>query len=184
MVSAQLFKGGVMAGIVASQVAGDSYSGFNKAGVFGGGYIYWMFTQHSALQFEIDFVQKGSRHNPDAENDDFESYILRVNYIEAPLLYRFFYSKKLSFEIGPSVGFLMSHFEERDYNPVADNPFKETVLSGIIGLNYAITENIKVDFRTSNSISSIRKNNFGVKRFTTKWGQFNDALILSVHYQF
>ena len=38
-VYAQQFHGGIIAGIVGSQVAGDTYSGFDKGGIFGGGYV-------------------------------------------------------------------------------------------------------------------------------------------------
>ena len=36
---AQQFHGGIALGLVGSQVAGDTYSGYNKAGISGGGFV-------------------------------------------------------------------------------------------------------------------------------------------------
>ena len=103
----QQFNGGIMAGVVASQVAGDTYQGFDKAGIFAGGFVNYQFTRRSVVQMELEYFQKGSRHNPDTKANDYREYLFRTNYIELPLLYQFVISKHFKVEAGPSAGFLV-----------------------------------------------------------------------------
>lgn len=181
---AQQFHGGVTLGLVGSQVAGDTYSGFSKAGLFTGGYVSVDLGEHSALQMELTYFQKGSRENPDSTNN-FNAYLLRLNYIEIPLLYQFKLNKWIFFG-GPSVGFNIGYHEEingqTDFN---DNLPATATLQINLGFRFFISESFGVDFRTNNSLLNIRQNNVSgdVWRFWG-YGQFNDALVISVFYQF
>ncbi|PLW98486.1 MAG: hypothetical protein C0591_04295 [Marinilabiliales bacterium] len=194
-VSGQKFHGGLTAGIVGSQVAGDGYSGFHKGGIFGGGYVNWEFTEHSGLQLELTYFQKGSRENPKEEND-YKYLLFRVNYIELPVLYLFklpslnlknvgdFY-----LETGPSLGVLTSYFEENQVEVESDKEWynKPTTFTfqWNIGMRYFIAPKFGVDFRYNFSLLNIRSKNVtgDVWRFWG-YGQFNDALVLSLLYQF
>ncbi len=60
---AQTFKPGIFGGIVTSQVGGDSYSGFNKLGVTFGGFVRYAINDKWSAQFELAYVQKGSRNS-------------------------------------------------------------------------------------------------------------------------
>ena len=177
-----------MAGLVGSQVAGDTYSGFNKAGLFVGGYVNWDFTKRSALQMELAYFQKGSRKNPDAEKNDYDSYLFRANYIELPVLY-LFKINKFVIEVGPSAGFLVGYYEEKNQEILSDkqgyNKPARITLQINLGLRFFISKKFGVDFRTHNSILNIRSNNTtgDVRRLWT-YGQFHDALVLSLFYQF
>jgi hypothetical protein len=196
-VSAQQFHGGITAGIVGSQVAGDRYSGFHKGGIFGGGYVNWEFTKHSTLQLELTYFQKGSRQNPKPEENMYVNYLFRVNYIEVPVLYLYklpdinlknigdFY-----LETGPSLGVLVNYYEtdvngyeisdQQDYNKPAT-----FTLQWNIGMRYFISEKFGTDFRYNFSLLNIRSSNVtgDVWRFWG-YGQFNDSLVLSLFYQF
>jgi hypothetical protein len=191
----QQFYGGLTAGVVGSQVAGDRYSGFHKGGIFAGGYVGWQFTQHSGLQMELTYFQKGSRENPTEENN-YKYLLFRVNYIELPLLYMLklpsinlknvgdFY-----IETGPSVGVLTSYFEENEVEVESDkegyNKPATLTLQWNIGMRYFFVEKFGVDFRYNFSLLNIRSRNVtgDVWRFWG-YGQFNDALALSLFYQF
>ena len=180
----QKFHGGITAGLVGSQVAGDKYSGYHKAGVFGGGFVNLELSKHSTLQMELTYFQKGSRENPDSTNN-FTSYILRLNYVELPLLYQYKVNKWV-FEAGPSLGFNVGYFEEINYDENTNNNEPVVVTFQInAGIRFFITEHFGADFRTNNSLLNIRQENVtgDVWRFWG-YGQFNDALVLSVFYQF
>jgi hypothetical protein len=181
---AQEFHGGATLGIVGSQVAGDTYSGYNKAGIFGGGFVNLELGKHSILQMELTYFQKGSRENPDSTNN-FTSYILRLNYIEIPLLYQY-KVKKWIFEAGPSLGFNVGYFEEFNGETEFNNNEPVAVTLQInVGIRFFINEHFGIDFRTNNSLLNIRQNNVtgDVWRFWG-YGQFNDALVFSAFYQF
>lgn len=181
---AQIFKGGVHAGLVGSQVAGDLFSGYNKAGISAGGWVSLQFTVHHEIQMELSYIQKGSRENPNYEKDRMDSYLMRLGYAELPLLYRMIYSEKLNFETGLSMNFLINSYEERN-GWVLDDPFDKSNLCFILGLSYNLTERLRANFRTNNSLLSIRKE----KRDGDVWrlfehGQYSDALVLSLYYRF
>lgn len=185
--NSQQFNGGMMAGVAMTQVAGDTYSGFHKAGIFFGGYVNLEVGKHSALQMELEFFQKGSRVNPDSANN-YNQYLLRVNYIELPLLYQYRINKRFMLEAGPSMGFLVSYYEEIQ-NYEEKNGIRPARLTFQInaGLYVNITNRLMFNIRTNNSLLNLRsRNTIGdvIRFFPGNYGQFNDCLVLSLFYQF
>ena len=185
---AQEFNGGAMAGVVGSQVAGDTYSGFHKAGIFAGGFVNYQFTKRSILQMELEFFQKGSRKNPDYEKNDFDQYLFRVNYVELPVLYQWKLNDRLKFEAGPSVGFFISYFEEKNEEEIKDgNRPAAVTLQVNAGFCLSLTRNLIFNFRTNNSMINIRSESATgdvLRIFPGNYGQFNDCLVMSLFYQF
>lgn len=180
---AQNFKGGIHGGLVGSQVAGDRFSGYNKAGISAGGWVSLRFTTHSEVQMELSYIQKGSRENPNYEKERFDEFIMRLGYAEMPILYRMIYSDKLNFETGLSMNFLIHHYERFNSEELF-SPFAKSNLCFILGLSYNLNERLKVNFRTNNSLNSIRTErvNGDVYRLFGH-GQFSDALVFSLYYE-
>jgi hypothetical protein len=185
--SSQQFNGGMMAGIAATQVAGDTYSGFRKAGIFVGGYVNLEVAKHSAFQMELEFFQKGSRVNPDSSNN-YNQYLFRTNYIELPVLYQYRINKRFKLEAGPSMGVLISWYEERYSEEIKGGiPPARFTLQINAGLYVYITERLTFNFRTNNSLLNIRSENTTgdvIRIFPGNFGQFNDCLVMSLFYQF
>lgn len=185
----QKFHGGVTAGIAGTQVAGDGYSGFHKGGIFAGGYVSLDVSERSAFQMELTFFQKGSRQNPKPEKNMYDNYLFRVNYIEMPLLY-LFKINRFTIEAGPSAGVLISYFETdiNGYeisNQQGYNKPSTLTLQINVGLRFFITQHLGVDFRTNNSLLNIRSQNVSGDVWRLwGYGQFSDALVLSLYYQF
>lgn len=184
LVSAQKFNGGALLGISTSQVAGDQYSGFNKVGPVGGFFVNLEASERSTIQMELYYIQKGSKRNADYAIEDYESYLLRLNYIELPLLYRFNFGW-FALEAGPSVAFLMSGYEERNSEEIMADDFATATFQLNFGAVFTIAENWKINIRTTNSFTNLRNQTYTghVSRFWTH-GQFNDVLQFSVAYQF
>lgn len=184
LADAQKFIGGVHLGLVGSQVAGDNYSGYNKAGVNAGGWVSLPLGAKSFLQMELGYVQKGSRENPDPEKGRYDTYIMRLGYINLPLIYRYQYNNTLGFEGGFSMNFLIHSGENFNGYEVTYSPFKKQNLCFTGGLLVKVTDRIRIGLRTENSLFSLRKNRVtgDVWRF---WGhgQFSDALIINAFYQ-
>lgn len=185
---AQQFHGGVMAGLVGSQVAGDNFSGFKKAGIFAGGFVYLDISEKSSIQMELTYFQKGSRENP-TEKNGYTSYLLRLNYIEMPILYQFQTGRFKIFG-GPSAGFSMGYYEKDTYlNVISDDPGyikpAKVTLQINVGVRLQIAPKIFVDLRTNNSLINVfSQNQTGDVRRFWSYGRYNDALALSVFYQF
>ncbi len=178
----QKFHGGIAAGLVASQVEGDTYAGYNKAGLFGGGYVSINIGQRSFLQMELTYFQKGSRKNPDTLN--YSSYLLRTNYVELPILFQY-QINKFTVEAGPSAGFLIGYKEKINEEPAySDNPLALVTFQINLGIRFNINEHFTADFRLNNSLLNIRKHNVsGDVWHIFDYGQFHNALVLSLFYQ-
>ena len=177
----QRFNGGVLAGLSASEISGDRLEGPNKAGIYAGGFVNTYFSKKSSFQMELNFIQKGSRDNPDSVN--YDSYILRINYVELFLHYKWDFSRIFALEVGPSLGVLISSYEEANYQVLTEPPFQPIDLSGNIGLFVKLSERWKFNLRYSNSILAVRPHSSGQ---TYKWnkGQYNEVLSFTFHYQF
>jgi hypothetical protein len=181
---AQKFQGGLAAGLVGSQVAGDTYSGFHKPGAYGGLWVRLALNERSSLQTEISYFQKGSRHNPDEKKQDYTVYLMRLGYIEMPFLYQYHLKNKLILEVGPSFSFLLHSYEELDYMEVTYGEFNMVNTSFMAGIGYPVTEKLSVNFRMNSSLFSIRKDevNGSVYRLFDH-GQYNDCILFFLSYK-
>lgn len=181
----QKFNGGLVGGIVASQVDGDAFAGYNKAGLFLGGYTNIDLTPKTLFQMELEFIQKGSRHAPDTL--DYRFYKLRLNYLEMPLLLKFKLKNKFSVELGMTIGYLINWSEDADYGaPVTYNPFKKYDFSTLLGVDYLLTDNLHLNLRFTDSFSPIRPHTDGARSWFNSWlnaGQYNNIIIISLQYE-
>jgi hypothetical protein len=183
LVFSQDFNGGILAGLSASEISGDRLSGPNKAGIYAGAYVNRYFSLRSSVQMELNFVQKGSRSNPDSTNN-YESYLLRLNYIELPVHYRYDFTERASLETGLSLGVLIHSYEEANgYEWVSGPEFQDIDFCFNIGLFYTIVENLRINVRYSNSILAVRPHSQGQ---TYRWnqGQYNEVLSFVLFYEF
>ncbi len=181
---AQKFQGGVAAGLVGSQVAGDTYSGFNKAGIYAGFWVRLAVNERSSFQTELSYFQKGSRHNPDEKKQDYTFYLMRLGYIEMPFLYQYHLKNKILLEVGPSFSFLLHSYEALDYMEETYGDFSLFNPSFMTGVGYPITEKLSVNLRMNSSIFSIRKDEAsgGVYRLFDH-GQYNDCILFFLSYK-
>jgi hypothetical protein len=188
-----VFKLAPALGFNACQVHGDGYSGYNKAGVFGGIAINARLSKNDKMSLDLGFYfsQKGARHNPNPEKGDNTYYNLNLNYIDMPLSFRYMLNTKYWVTLGPSIAYLISHNENINYiDRTADSKFNRTELGVNFGLGRKIINNFFVEVRTSNSIMAVRS--YGavanlvfftnpVARFFNK-GFYNNILTLIVSY--
>jgi len=180
---AQKFQGGVAGGLVGSQVAGDTYSGFNKAGLYAGIWVRLAAGERSSFQTEISYFQKGSRHNPDEKKQDYTIYKMRLGYIEMPFLYQYKLKNKMILEVGPSFSFILHSYEELDLIEVTYGDFSVINPSFMAGFGYPITERLGVHFRLNSSILSIRKDEISGARYRLfDHGQYNDCILFFLSY--
>ncbi len=176
----QEFNGGLIGGLSATEISGDRLHGPNKAGIYAGAFVNRYITEKSALQMELNFIQKGSRLNPDTANN-FEQYLLRLSYAELFLHYKYDFHPMFTLEAGPSLGVLISSYEEADFM-ILDRPFKWHDLSLNVGLFYHFHERWSFNIRYSNSVLAVRPHTFGQ---TYRWnrGQYNEVLSFTFHYK-
>ncbi|MCE9540284.1 MAG: PorT family protein [Bacteroidetes bacterium] len=179
----QRFNAGIKAGLSTSQVAGDNYSGFDKAGFVGGFFVRGLFNEKWTGQFEIIYIQKGSRHNANPEKGDFTYYYLGLDYIEVPVLFQY-HQKKITYELGPGFSYLLREREFLDWQNLSGiRPFNKNEISINMGISYTIFDNFYINWRFTNSLSSIRNDASGSSRWFNR-GKTNIVVTFSLIYQF
>ena len=186
---AQYFNGGVIAGGLISQVDGDTWKGYDKFGYLAGGYVTLTLSPHSAFRMEMEYIQKGSRHDIDQKNPADQSYLLRLHYLEIPVLYEYTFARKFSAEAGPAMDVLMKATELQDgIESPPTEPFRDVTLSGILGVSYRITGHLKANMRLNYSLISLRDATApypaSYRKILFEYGQFNNLLSLSLMWDF
>ena len=192
VLSAQRFNGGVLAGICASQVDGDTYAGFDKVGLQGGVFVNTKFTKAWGAQMEIKYNAKGARKKTSKE--DPEKYSLTLHYIDLPLMINYTVQDRFIIDAGFVPGYLFAKHGEQGEFKIPDediSAFKKVDLSWLLGLNYKITDNFIASIRYSYSIFSIRDYenvdaNYGIiaRIFGYTNGDYNNFLTRGIYYQF
>jgi hypothetical protein len=104
--SAQHFGGGLIVGLNASQIDGDNFQGFNKAGLSIGGFVDYEITKNILFQPEILFDQLGSATTAEP--------LSKMGYITVPLMLNLTLpisignsTQEIQLHAGPAVGFLL-----------------------------------------------------------------------------
>lgn len=182
--NAQKFEGGVFAGLSTSQVDGDALGGFHRAGVNAGAYVALPFNLKWEGQFEIKYIQKGSFKGQNPDIGDYNTYGIKLRYFEMPLLAKYLYKPKISFEGGLALGYLTSSKEEFNGDVYPDaRPFRKYELSWLMGGNYQLFKKIALNIRYSYSVLPIRKH-AGDAVFQNNRGQYNNVVCFSFYYKF
>jgi len=180
----QSFPGGFKLGVVGSQVSGDRLSGFDKAGIYGGLFAGVNLNDEMRIVAELSFVQKGSRQNAKPQRGLYSSYLMRLNYIEIPIMLVWQGNDYFEIEGGLSWGRLIKNTDvEYDENGLMPGmqAFNNNEYSVHIGFHYLLNENIRASFRLNNSILPIRPHAGGATYLLNR-GQYNTALMFGLTF--
>lgn len=180
LIYSQGFNAGIRGGICGSQVDGDTYEGFNKAGITAGFFVNHKLSEFFSIQMELNYIQKGSRKPV----DDYNSfYLMRVNYAEVPLLIQWHAGKSIDIFGGPSYARLLSSYEETEFGEYKGPAFEKYEIAARIGISYKLSEQWRVDGRYCNSITTIRPSPAAYTPFFEK-GQYNRLFEIGLSVEF
>lgn len=184
----QNFKGGLILGLSTSQVSGDNLSGFNKAGIILGGFTNKKINKQLSIQFEINYIQKGSR-NPDMKSTIIENTNslphISLHYIEVPLLIKYQQNSSLEYETGIQWAQLINGYYSNLYGKIENstNPFINNDFGVLLGLNYKLKESVILNTRLSSSILPIGIEDYNVETYNAnKKGKYNSTLCFTIYY--
>ncbi len=177
----QNFEGGVLIGLTASQIDGDSYRGYNKVGLQGGGWVRRMFTYTVGGQMELRYVQKGALKTNTVDDPTYERTSL--HYIDIPLMGQYIYNDRVVFELGIGPEILMASKLEDGAGVLPIEPeFNRFTVSAIGGLGYTFLGVLSVHFRFNYSILPIRAHPSG-QTYLLNQGHYSNVLSFAVYYQ-
>jgi len=182
---AQRFDAGLIAGFNASQVEGDTFKGYNKAGILAGIYVQTDIAPAIVAGMEIKYSQKGARKNYDPKEPDVDKYIMRLGYIDVPLFMGFRANDRSMIIGGIAPGVLLHSKELNSYGefPVEDqHPFNTFDLQPFIGFQFDFLERLSLDLRFALSVIPIRNEPEGTNYYWQN-NQFNNVISLAVYYR-
>ena len=174
---------GLYGGITASQVNGDSYTGFGRIGLNAGGFMNQYIVSDIYWQVELKYVIRGVYKGP----EDYDPTLFRstYHYLELPLSTHYLYDDKFLVEIGisPEVLLATSYEDENgELNPSSYPENRTFGMSVFIGFGYWFSPTMGVNLRYTNSALPFRKpeewNNPQYK------GYFHNVVSLSLTYRF
>jgi len=174
-----------MGGLAATQLDGDNLGGYNKPGVRVGGWVNTRVWPHNILQLELEYIQKGSKVS-ESEIKSGKYYHSLLNYIQVSLVAKTSLMKRLTGETGLAGGYLTRSVEDKDgggfIEPEPDDAFTQFEFSGLVGISYALSENLAVNVRFNYSLLPVREHPGGQKWLLNR-GQYNNAMLFSLYYR-
>lgn len=184
-IKGQNFHIGGIAGVNASQISGDGLAGFNKAGLLVGGYANTDISEKVNMQFEILYSEKGSRKLPRNDKGDTDAFLLRLNYVEIPVMLRL-KNNKFTYDVGIYYGRLLNQYLEDENGPFDIpeplNQFKGGDFGALIGINFNFSKHLIMNWRISNSLTAVRKHDSG-ENFRFDNGMFHTFMSFSMRYE-
>ncbi|WP_300569033.1 porin family protein [Flavobacterium sp.] len=146
--NAQETKFGVKAGLNMANLTGDVEDNSMKVGFHVGGFAEIKISDKFAVQPELLYSTQGTKF--DGGSYDF-------NYLNIPVMAKFFATEQFSIEAGPQIGFLMSAKINPDNGDSVDvkDELKSMDFGLNFGLGYDFTENFSAGARYNFGFSNI-----------------------------
>lgn len=146
--NAQETRFGVKGGLnVSSFAGGNYYDSKSLVGFQVGGFAEIKIIERLSIQPEVLFSTQGAKL--EFGNNDFDT---KLNYINVPVLAKFYITKQFTVEAGPQLGFLVSAKSDgRD----AKDAYKSVDTGFNFGAGYNFTDNVSVGIRYTVGLSNI-----------------------------
>ncbi len=151
----QQFGGGIMGGLSAGQVDGDTQKGYKKMGFYGGMYVTYDFNELLGIKIETFYIGKGAKK----VINKVEEFKSQLNYIEMPFMLSIKPANQFRFNIGLAGAYLINSklFETTYEIPKDLYEINQFDWSGIITGEYYFSEKLAVNLRFEYSIIPIRQ---------------------------
>lgn len=163
---AQSFDGGIMAGVVTSQINGDGYSGFHQIGWTAGIFSRIPSNGPSSWQMELKYSLFGAHSDVKEVEVGLNPMDIRLHYIELPLMFRYNLSRFsisgmpldfLTLELGISGDFLVRGTQSANHENHFDNPsWLFFSVTGNVGVQFNINDRLGINIRSMYSLTPCR----------------------------
>lgn len=179
----QRFGAGPCLGLAASQVDGDSYAGYHKAGPIAGIWVQLNTGTDWAAMVKLRYIQKGCRAR--GETPGTTRFALRLNYIELPLTALYRINPRMCLCAGLSGGYLATL---REFNLGGEVPQEHTIglrryeLTAMGGISIDLHHRLRAEAIFSYSALPLRPTSHSVEHWHNRGGH-NNVLEISLLYE-
>jgi Outer membrane protein beta-barrel domain len=173
---------GAKAGVNFSDITGENVDSFDGRTSFHFGAVAEIeISEKFSFQPELLFSSQGSDYSEDFEGDDFDGTV-KVNYLNVPLMAKYYVTEGLSIEAGPQIGFLLSATDEYDDEEDDIDEFLKSTDFGLnLGLGYKLDSGLFFNARYNLGLSD----NLDADGFETDGAEYKNSVIqISVGYFF
>lgn len=165
--SAQDVNFGVKGGLNVTTLTGDIEDLDPKIGFHVGGFAEIKLNEKFAIQPELLFSTQGAKAEYFDDFDGFDVKVeenLKLNYINLPIMAKYFITEKFNIQAGPQVSFLMSAKNEVTYSFEGESDSEEFDIKDDtkaidfgfnLGLGYSFTDKLFAEARYNFGLSSI-----------------------------
>ena len=164
-VFAQGIDFGIKAGVNFASLS-DATGLDNRTGFVGGVFVGGKFNDNIGIQADLLYSQQGA---------EFELGEFDLNYVNVPIVLKYFVAQGLNIQLGPQFGVLVDDKAQtvvgETINDIATSDFD---LSGVVGLGYDLPMGIRIDGRY----------NFGLTDVPEEGKGKNSVITLAVGYSF
>ncbi|HNT41752.1 MAG: PorT family protein [Bacteroidales bacterium] len=184
VVFSQGFKAGFTLGIAATQVDGDTYGGFDKAGPVAGVWVGRNLGNSWLGMMELRYAQKGS-YAKTTVNEFNGYYRMRLHYFELPVMGGYRFVNGFQTLGGISLGYLAKAEEMTELGPFPEediSAFNQFELAMLCGVEYNYSEHWAFGAFFSYSIFPIRPYKGNIT-YRMNRGQYNQVVELLVRYK-
>jgi hypothetical protein len=183
----QHFNAGLRLGANFAQIDGDRMEGYNLGGIVGGVFVSYPFKDKWEGQFEMLFSQKGSQRVINADTiqpGDWD--LLRINYIEVPIMVNYRLSQKIKLCAGIGGAYMISNHFETTNNVIMNNidGITKGELSGTGGFQYYFTPKFSVYARFTYSLLGINQHGGQLSYYVYSGGLANNVVSFGGYYSF
>ncbi|MBG7631750.1 MAG: PorT family protein, partial [Bacteroidetes bacterium] len=145
MVSTNAQNFGAKAGVNFASITGDETEDLDgRTSFFIGAVVEFEISDKFSFQPELLYSGQGAKSSYSSESGDVsEESVVKLDYLNIPLMAKYYVSEGFSIEAGPQVGFLLSAKNEYEYTFDGDTEsetedIKEEVSSIDFGLNFGV----------------------------------------------
>lgn len=186
--ASNVFTLGVKSGMVFTEAVGAKVNTYQKKSYVGGLTFRLKLAKKWTGEIQAIFIEKGSKNKGSPEKGYIDNYILRLQYVEFPVLFQF-HQKGWTYFFGPGFGYLV---QAREFfydgrmgngNLESDNPVTESELSFNIGISHSLGRYWELNLQYTNSVLPVRGVDY-VKPAWYKKGMLNSVLAISLTRNF
>lgn len=147
---------GIKGGVNISNMTSDGFAKAENKTMFHIGVLTeFSISDKFSIQPEILFSQQGTKAIEIVYGPGIHEYEYTLNYIQVPVLAKFYFSNQFSLEVGPSFNFLVNDKVVSNSGYTEENVGKTFEFSGALGVSYTLKNGFFTSLRYTRGFTNV-----------------------------